>query len=162
MRNFLHEAVFAGVYILRIAQAEAVRQRRMTMKRSLLITFASSLLTGSIFAQTASAAAAPDSSQPLTNPVNDRRENLQNRIGSGIASLQPTTIGNLTTSERIQANWQQNYLRKPMYAVKLNAEFAAASGDRLTGGQKLLIDKEQYAASSQISREKLDGSLLFA
>lgn len=132
------------------------------MKRSLLITFASSLLTGSIFAQTASAAAAPDSSQPLTNPVNDRRENLQNRIGSGIASLQPTTIGNLTTSERIQANWQQNYLRKPMYAVKLNAEFAAASGDRLTGGQKLLIDKEQYAASSQISREKLDGSLLFA
>jgi len=111
------------------------------MKRFLMVVAASTLLTGSLFAQSA------PTNQPQNNPnsVNDRRENQQDRIANGVGSGQLTAGetknletreanvnrevrddrqangGKLTQGERNQVNQQQNHLSNSIYADKHNA-----------------------------------------
>jgi hypothetical protein len=111
------------------------------MKRSsLMIAIASTLLTCSAFAQSASP------NQPTQPPtVNERRENQQDRIANGVQSGELTAGetknlesreanlnreikddrqangGTLTPSERQQVNRQQNRLSNSIYTDKHNA-----------------------------------------
>lgn len=142
------------------------------MKGSLLIAFAaSSLMTGSLLAQSAPAAA-PGSSQPQTNTVNDRRENQQDRIANGVGSGQLTAGetknlesreanvnreikddrsadgGKLTPAERGQVNKQQNNLSKSIYTDKHNAAQQNYKGE---------VERGSTISSSALRRESRAG-----
>jgi hypothetical protein len=109
------------------------------MKYLLTLVAASTLLAGSLFAQSA------PSTQPNDPTVNGRRENQQDRIANGVQSGQLTAGetknlesreaglnneikddreadgGKLTSAEHQQINNQQNHLSNSIYSDKHNA-----------------------------------------
>ena len=76
------------------------------------------------------------------NKVGQRRENQQDRIAKGVKS------GQLTAGETAKLENQQKGIKQQVKADR------AANGGKLTTGEKKQINKEQNAASKNISNKK--------